>query len=158
MDEKERAKRLTNVRKAHDELKENPFWINFDNRFLPDVLKKFSEISRNYWGIADKSNPYYAVIRAVTHDFNCMLGNISDSIKLGRFEERWSEHIGDVIMVMQVYLMNIHRIIDHNEYNGNVVGYTFDRLKGIQKFQAFKKDDETYVVYHVIKKEYSKSA
>jgi hypothetical protein len=152
MTNEEIKRRFENVKKAHDELKESPYWINFDNRFLPDVLKKFGEICRNYWGIADVTNPYYAIIRCVTHDFNCMLGNISNSIILGEFNNRWKEHMGDVIMVFQIYLMNIHRIIDHNDYEGAVVGYTYTRSGGIKKFQAFKKDDGTYVVYNVISK------
>ena len=153
MTQEEIKQHFENVKKTHDELKESPYWINFDNRFLPDVLKKFSEISRDYWGISDVSNPYYAIIRCVTHDFNCMLGSISDSIRLGKFEKRWKEHMGDVIMVLQIYLMNIHRIIDHNDYNGDVVGYTYTISGGIQKFQAFKKDDGTYIVYNVITKD-----
>lgn len=153
MTQEEIKQRFENVKKAHDELKESPYWINFDNRLLPDVLKKFGEISRNYWGIADNSNPYYAIIRCLTHDFNCMLCSISDSIRLGRLDKSWNEHMGDVIMVLQIYLMNIHRIIDHNDYEGAVVGYTYTRTGGIKKFQAFKKDDGTYVVYNVITKD-----
>ena len=153
MTQKEIKQRFENVKRAHDELKESPYWINFDNRFLPDVLKKFGEISRNYWGISDVSNPYYAIIRCVTHDFNCMLCSISDSIRLGRLDEGWKEHMGDVIMVLQIYLMNIHRIIDNNDYDGAVVGYTYTIRGGIKKFQAFKKDDGTYVVYNVITKD-----
>lgn len=152
MTQEEIKQRFENVKKTHDELKESPYWINFNNRFLPNVLKKFSEISCNYWGISDVSNPYYAIIRCVTHDFNCMVSDISYSIKHGEFEKRWKNYMGDVIMVLQTYLMNIHRIIDHNDYDGDVIGYTYTISDGIKKFQAFKKDDGTYVVYNIISK------
>lgn len=155
MTDEEKKKRFKIVRETHDELKEHPYWLNFDKALLKDVLGLFSRISSNYWGIADKTNPYYAIIRCVTHDFNCMLGDISDHIRLGRFEENWKEYMGDVTMVMQVYLMNIHRMIEGREQDVNVVGYTFTRSQGIRKFQSFPDPNRKkfYTVYEIVKEE-----
>lgn len=155
MTDEEKKERFEIVRKTHDELKEHPYWLNFDKALLRDVLGLFSKISGNYWGITDKTNPYYAVISCVTHDFNCMLGSISDSIRLGRFEENWGEHMGDVIMVMQVYLMNIHRMIEGREPDGNVVGYTYTRIGDIEKYQAFPDPNKEgfFTVYKIVKED-----
>ena len=150
MTDEEKRKRFEIVKQCYDELKEHPYWINFDRTLLRDVLSLFGKISRNYWGTADNTNPYYAVIRCVTHDFNCMLCSISDSIRLGRMDEGWEKHMGDVNMVLQVYLMNVHRMIENREPDGNVVGYTFSRSDGLSKFQAFKEEDGTYKVFCII--------
>lgn len=150
MTDEEKSKRFEIVKQTHDELKEHPYWLNFDKAFLHDVLSLFGKISRNYWGIADKTNPYYAIIRCVTHDFNCMLGSIADSFRLRKFEETWEEYMGDVIMVLQVYLMNIHRLIEGRDPDGNVVGYTFTRSRGLEKFQSFLKDNGEYQVFCIV--------
>lgn len=100
MTDEEKKKRFEIVKQCHDELKEHPYWMNSDKALLRDVLRLFSKISNNYWGTADNTNPYYAIIRCVTHDFNCMLCSISDSIRLGRLDEGWEKHMGDVTMVM----------------------------------------------------------
>ena len=132
MTDEEKKERFETVKRTHDELKEHPYWINFDEALLKDVLGLFGKISRNYWGTADTTNPYYAIIRCVTHDFNCMLGSISGSIHDHNFERVWKPYMGDVIMVLQVYLMNIHRMIENREPDGSVVGYTFTRSGGLE--------------------------
>lgn len=150
MTDEEKKERFETVKRTHDELKEHPYWINFDDTLLKDVLGLFGKISRNYWGTADTTNPYYAIIRCVTHDFNCMLGSISGSIRDHDFERVWKPYMGDVIMVLQVYLMNIHRMIDDREPDGSVVGYTFTRSGGLVKFQAFPKGDGEYKVLCIV--------
>jgi len=151
-------KRFNIVKETHDEIKEHPYWLNFDNSLLSDVLRLFNRISTNVHGITDNTNPYYAIIKCVTHDFNCMVHDILDSLKTKRFQKEWEDHMGDVIMVLQVYLQNIHRIIDgYIPEDENVIGYNykkFDKIEcGIAKFQAFKKEGgKDYIVYRILSK------
>ena len=125
MTEQEIQQRRDNVKEAYRMLKDHPYWETFDRALLKDVLKLFGTISRNYWGTADNTNPYYAIIRCVTHDFNCMLGNLSDSIRLASFEERWGEYMDTVNMVLKTYMENVGHMLDGDEPDGDVVGYTF---------------------------------
>lgn len=152
MNEKRKKTRTETVRRAHDELKKHPYWLNFDKHLLKDVLRLFSEISLNYWGTADETNPYYAVTRCVTHDFNGMIWSVRYSLDDGRFDNVWKDRMGDVIMVMQTYLMNIHRMLDNRPPEGNVVGYTYSLNKGLEKVQAFPDPDKegSYTVYAIV--------
>lgn len=150
MTEKEKKKRFETVRKTHDELKQHPYWISFDRSLLPDVTALFRKISDNYWGISDDTNPYYAIISRVTHDFNCMLWTVEEHIRQGVFDETYGPHMGDINMVLQVYLMNIHRLVEAREPDGNVVGYTYSTTRGIIKFQAFPGEDGKWSVYNII--------
>jgi len=152
-------KRFNIVKETHDELKEHPYWLNFNNSLLSDVLGLFNQISKNVWGISNSTNPYYAIIMCVTHNFNCMIHNILNSLKTKGFQVEWKDHMGDVIMVLQVYLQNIHRIIDGYipGENESVIGYNYTRFDeiecGIAKFQAFKKEGkEDYIVYRILSK------
>lgn len=157
-------KRFNLVKETHDELKEHPYWLNFDNIFLKDILSLFNRISSNVWCISDNTNPYYTLINHLTHDFNTMLFKIKMSIRNGKFKEEWEDHIGDVIMVLQVYLQNIHRLIDNYipGENEDVVGYLYYRpiykpfphpLKtGIVKFQVFKGEEGKFYPYMILEK------
>ena len=112
MTEQEIQQRRETVKEAYRILKGNSYWETLDRASLRDVLKLFGIISRNYWGTADNTNPYYAIIRCVTHDFNCMLGNLSDSIRLTSFEERWGEYMDTVNMVLKTYMENVGHMLD----------------------------------------------
>lgn len=153
-------KRFNIVKEAYNELKDHPYWLNPDNNtLLKNVLQLFREISDNYWGISNNTNPYYAIIRCCTHDFNCMIYNISESIKDKSFKKEWGDHMGDVNMVLRVYLQNIRNIIDNYSpsENEDTIGYGYDRWdrikSGIIKFQAFKKDNGEYIVYRILGKD-----
>lgn len=160
--DEEIKKYLGDIRKIHDDIKEHPYWINFNNIFLKDILSLFNRISSNVWCISDNTNPYYTLINHLTHDFNTMLFKIKMSIRDGKFQEEWEDHMGDVIMVLQVYLQNIHRLIDNYmpEENEGVVGYLYYRptykpfphpLKtDIVKFQVFKGEEDKFYPYMIL--------
>lgn len=166
MTEREIQQRRDNVKEAYRMLKDHPYWETLDRALLKDVLKLFGTISRNYWGTADNTNPYYAIIRCVTHDFNCMLGNLSDSIRLASFEERWGEYMDTVNMVLKTYMENVGHMIDNDEPDGDVVGYTFLKSNGLSKLQAFKGESiykvlcivDTQEKYNTVKKYLEKHA
>jgi len=156
--------RLEIIRKTHDELKEHPYWLNFNNNFLEEIISLFGRLSSNTYGISDNTNPYYTVINHLTHDFNTMLFKIKMSIRDGKFQVEWKDHMGDVIMVLQVYLQNIHRLIDNYipGENEGVVGYLYYRptykpfphplRTGIVKFQAFKGEEGKFYLYMILEK------
>ena len=85
--EKTREERLAEMRSLHDKIKEHPYWMTFDINLFEDVRKDFRELSRCVWNSADDKNPYYVILRCVTHDFNCMLSNIPYWVKEGKFDE-----------------------------------------------------------------------
>ena len=159
-------KRFNTIKETHDKLKEHPYWLNFDNIFLEDILSLFDRLSSNVWGISDNTNPYYALITHTLfiHDFNTMLFKIRMSIRDGRFQEEWKDHMGDVIMVLQVYLQNIHRLIDNYipGENEGVVGYLYYRptykpfphplRTGVVKFQVFKGEEDEFYPYMILDK------
>ena len=155
-------KYLDNIRKTHDEIKEHPYWINFDNVFLYDVLSLFYNRLEGLWRVSNenKNNPYCILINYIIHDMNYLLSSIRYSIKDGSFQNKWKDCMGDVNMVLQVYLQNIHRMIDSYYYtldkDENVVGYVYYRIPdplkyGIVKFQVFEREEEKRC-YMVIEK------
>ena len=145
--EKTREERLAKMRSLHDQIKVHPYWMTFDINLLEDVRKNFRELSCCVWNSADDKNPYYVILRCVTHDFNCMLSNIPYWVKEGKFDERKS----DTIMVLQTYLMNIHRLIDGMEPDGNIVGYTY-LGHGVKKFKAeWDEEKGKYFAVNIIK-------
>ena len=153
--DEEIKKFLDDIRKTHDNIKEHPYWINFDNVFLYDVLSLFSNTG-GLWLVANenKNNPYCILINNIIHDMNYLLSSIRFSINDGSFKDEWKDCMGDVNMVLQVYLQNIHRMIDSYYYtldkNETVVGYVYykpkpfpDPLKtGIIKFQVFEREEK----------------
>lgn len=143
-----REERLAQMRILHDRIKEHPYWINFDINLLEDVRKDFRELSCCVWNSADATNPYYVVLRCVTHDFNCMLSNIPYWVKEGKFDER----MGETILVLQTYLMNIHRLLDQEKYDDNIVAYTY-LGKDIKKFGVeWDEEKGKYIAINIIKK------
>lgn len=148
MTEKERQKRLDILRKTHDELKEHPFWVSFDKSMVKDVVNRFRELNRNVWGVADDSNKYYVILICVGHDFGSML-----SCMLYNKEMLYDENFGDAVMVMQVFLMNIHNLLEKREQTGTPTGYTYSIAGGVKKFQAFLEEDGKYHAYNMVTKE-----
>lgn len=142
-----REERLAKMRSLHDQIKEHPYWMTFDINLLEDVIKDFRELSCCVWNSADDKNPYYVILRCVTHEFNCMLSNIPYWVKEGKFDERR----GDIIMVLQTYLMNAHRLVDGMEADGNIVGYTY-LGHDVRKFQAeLDEENGKYFAVNIIK-------
>lgn len=148
MTEEERQKRLGILRKTHDELKEHPFWVSFDKSMVKDVVNRFRELNRNVWGVADDSNKHYVILSCVGHDFGSML-----SCMLYNKEMLYDENFGDAVMVMQVFLMNIHNLLEKREQTGTPTGYTYSIATGVKKFQAFLEEDGKYHAYNMVTKE-----
>lgn len=147
---KTRAERLAEMRVLHDKIKEHPYWMTFDAKFLPSLLEDFRELTLTVWDSADNTSPYYVVLRAVTHDFNKMLSNVREWLKHDKFKP----HEGSVIAVMQAYLMNIHRLLDGGDADGAVVGFTYFG-KDLEKYEAlYDEEEKTYYAVNVVKRSY----
>lgn len=131
------------LRVIHDKIKENPYWINFDDRLLLDLVHDFRELSDNYWNL-EKSvygkDPYYEVLRVCCHDFNAMLSNI----QYWQQDEIWEKEKWKVVLVLQTYLSNIHRMIDEiNPCDTVVTGYTVSMK--CKNFKAYLLGLKTFV-------------
>jgi hypothetical protein len=143
-----REKQLTEMRSLHDMIKELPYWMTFDIKLLNDVIKNFRKLTCCVWKSSDETNPYYVILRCVTHDFNAMLSSMPYWVKDGEFEEKKA----DIIMVLQTYLMNVHRLLDNERTEEVVVGYTYSTVKGICKFQAeWDEEEKKYYAVNIIK-------
>lgn len=151
--EKDRQERLAKFRKAHDIVKDNPYWMNFDEKFLPELIEYFLDLTECRWGTADESNPYYVILRCCGHDVCCMLNNMRYKLE-GKcpIEQSFKEHF---IIVLQSYLSNAHRLIDGHDFNENIVGYTDTNGLHLKKFTVLKSDDKfkPYYAVHVVQTE-----
>lgn len=145
---KDRQERLAKFRKAHDVVKDNPYWMNFDEKFLPELIEDFFNLTGCRWGTADESNPYYVILRCCGHDVCCMLSNMRYKLegKYGHIEQSFKEHF---IIVLQAYLSNAHRLIDGHDFNENIVGYTDTNGLHLKKFTVLKSDDKFNPYYAV---------
>lgn len=141
--------RIERIKELHDLIKENPFWTSFDERYFGGLLDLYKKLS---WNIYDhesecsRTDPYYVMLSAVTHDFNAMIGNLRWKLKDGK----QLENMGDIICVLQTYLANVHGLFD-KERNETVVGYTY--TNDLKKYMC--RIDETskkYVAYNCIKR------
>lgn len=141
--------RIERIKELHDLIKENPFWTSFDERYFGGLLDLYKKLS---WDIYDhesecmRTDPYYVMLSAVTHDFNAMIGNLRWKLKDGKP----LENMGDIICVLQTYLSNVHGLFD-KERDETVVGYTY--TNALKKYMCII--DETskkYIAYNCIKR------
>lgn len=141
--------RIERIKELHDLIKENPFWTSFDERYFGGLLDLYKKLS---WDIYDResecmrTDPYYVMLSAVTHDFNAMIGNLRWKLKDGKP----LENMGDIICVLQTYLSNVHGLFD-KERDETVVGYTY--TNDLKKYMCII--DETskkYIAYNCIKR------
>lgn len=145
----EKEERLSRIKTLHDLIKNHPYWMAFENRFLNDIRSYFCELLCLVSDSSDETNPYYVILRCITHDFNCMLRNIPYWIEDGKFDT----YKGDAIMVMQTYLMNVHGLIEGRKPEDNVIAYTY-LGKNIKKYQTEWDDEQKkYFAVNVIKPE-----
>lgn len=113
------------LKELHDLIKEHPFWYNFDEKFLNDLTKLYSDVLCNvYEGLemSERKNPYAVLLSALHHDFSCMLGFLKRNGP--------SKVNKDYIMVLQTYLQNLHRALEWDastSSNEPVIGFN---LKG----------------------------
>ena len=143
---KTREEKLGILRTEHDAIKEHPFWITMDDSLFKDLIGHYRTIVNNIWKISDESNPYYVVLMCVVHDINAMLSKLFwDKKPLSYYLDK-----GDIIMVLQVFLQNVHVLIDGYEpwSGGNVVAYA-PYCGEYKKYQAFQKEDGTWKAYNI---------
>ena len=114
-----KEERLSNLRKLHDSIKENPFWLTFDKQFLPELGKEFYNLALNVWGASDDTNPYYVVLRGCTHDFCCMSRSLEYYVQCGMYDKYKDAYI----ITMQAFLQNVHCLIDNVIPDDKVLGY-----------------------------------
>ena len=119
--DEEIEKRKAKLRTLHDSIKESPYWLSFDERLAYDLLGEMHNLGEYCWGIAGNENPYYVMIRCITHDFNAMISNLRWCLK--HHEKSENEH-SNVIVVLQTFLTLVHGLLDGRRDEDDVVGYT----------------------------------
>lgn len=141
--------RIEKIKELHDLIKENPFWTSFDERYFGGLLDLYKKLS---WDIYDhesecmRTDPYYVMLSAVTHDFNAMIGNLRWKLKDGKP----LENMGDIICVLQTYLSNVHGLFD-KERDETVVGYTY--TNDLKKYMCIiDESSKRYIAYNCIKR------
>lgn len=147
--EKDHQERLEKLRKAHDIVKDSPYWMNFDEKFLPELIEDFLNMMECTWfKPGTEFSPYYTIIRCCGHDVCCMLCNMRYMLsgKYGPISQSFREHF---IIVLQTYLSNVHRLLDRHEFNENIVGYTDTNGHHLKKHTVLKSDDKFNPYYAV---------
>lgn len=141
--------RIEKIKELHDVIKDNPFWTSFDERYFGGLLDLYKKLS---WEIYDhesecmRTDPYYVMLSAVTHDFNAMISNLRWKLK----EEKPLENMGDIICVLQTFLANAHGLFD-KERDETVVGYTYSN--GLKKYICLNDGNSNkYIAYNCIKR------
>lgn len=141
--------RIEKIKKLHDIIKENPFWVTFDERYFGGLLDLYKKLS---WEIYDhqseclRTDPYYVMLSNVTHDFNAMISNLRWRLN----EDKPLENMGDIICVLQTYLTNVHGLFD-KEREGTVIGYTYSN--DLKKYICLiDEKSQKYIAYNCIKR------
>lgn len=141
--------RIEKIKELHDIIKENPFWTSFDERYFGGLLDLYKKLS---WEIYDReseclrTDPYYVMLSAVTHDFNAMISKLRWKLK----DNEPIENKGDIICVLQTYLANVHGLFD-KEREETVVGYTY--YNGLNKYMCrIDEASNKYIAYNCIKR------
>lgn len=141
--------RIEKIKELHNVIKDNPFWVSFDERYFGGLLDLYKKLS---WEIYDReseclrTDPYYVMLSAVTHDFNAMIGNLRWKLKDGK----QLENMGDIICVLQTYLANVHGLFD-KEREETVVGYTY--TNDLKKYMCIiEETSKKYIACNCIKR------
>lgn len=134
---------LKEIKRLHDLLKDNPFWLNFDIHLYMDVLTQFRQLHNIYFGSSDKTNPCYVMLSAIYHDFNAMI-----SSEMYCLEKRTIDKVDSKIIIMlQTYLTLVHGLFDKRDLS-EVFGYNCRCIKGNYSLSTLK------AIYDEAKKEY----
>lgn len=141
--------RIEKIKKLHDIIKENPFWVSFDERYFGGLLDLYKKLSCEIYDRESeclRTDPYYVMLSSVTHDFNAMISNLRWRLK----EEKPLENMGDIICVLQTFLTNVHGLFD-KERDETVVGYTY--TNGLKKYICLiDEKSKKYIAYNCIKR------
>lgn len=139
---------LNKIKRLHDTIKEHPFWLTHDMHYFKSLLNLFYDLPTTSSCRELKDTPYYMMLDVTVHDVRAMIGH-----NLFRIEEgKDIENLGNIILVLQTYLSNIHGLFEQRA--GKVVGYTLDMGKyGIIRYQYFITDEHPNgIVLNVIPK------
>ena len=133
--------------KLHDEIKNHPFWNNFDVELFSGVFKMMRDLCGLLYknNLIVDTNPHATLIKGSTHDFNCI-------------SSRYRELLLDVktrgiyTLVLQTYLSNMHRIIE-GVIEDNPVQYNITYKNNeytLHKYVTVLCDNRTYRMLLVI--------
>jgi hypothetical protein len=93
--------------KLHDEIKNHPFWNNFDVELFSGVFKMMRDLCGLLYknNLIVDTNPHATLINCSTHDFNCISSRYRELLIDTKTR-------GIYTLVLQTYLSNMHRIIE----------------------------------------------
>lgn len=142
---------IESLKNKHELVKNNPYWINFDEKYLPGMLDMFRDMVNNVWGTGDTSNPYYVILQCCTHDVNAMISTIQYMIE--EEKEFTKDEFGNVITVLQTFLTNVHALVDGDRAKENAIGYLYNFTKnGLRKFKSvYDTDKNEWRAFNIIK-------
>lgn len=144
----EENKAKVKLKELHDSIKEHPFWINFDEKYLDNLLSLYSNVLDVVYdglNMKERKNPYGVLLSCLHHDFCCMLGFIkrNGTTKVNK----------DYIMVLQTYLQNLHRGLEWNDtdqFPNSIVGFNlYNGYGAVRKYKVLNVDTKYKCVYCV---------
>lgn len=134
---------LKEIKRMHDIIKSDPFWITFDKSLYYDLLMSIRSLNNIIYDCADETNPYYVIWKCMYHDFMAMW-----CTEISRLRDGYEGNIdSEVILVLQTYLTIVHSLFEERDYD-DIIGYTCVRKNGKYHLSSYK------ALYDEDKKEY----
>ena len=160
-------KRLEELRKLHDEVKEHPFWKTMDIDFHADCVSSLKSLLNMFIGgfLGDerKSNPHFVLLYPTMH--NLFSSILSAQVMYKQMHKNITETpaFGNYVMCLQTALQIVHCYLDgifdeeymvsydpHLHYNKK--DNTYDECT-YKTYTVRKNDDGTYRVVRIITKD-----
>jgi len=140
------TEQLEKIKRMHDIIKSDPFWITFDLSLYHDILISFKDLNNIIYGSADKTNPYYAMWLCINHDFMAMWC-IEDSKLRHGYEGKIPSN---VILVFQTFLTLVHGLFE-DRYCDEFTVYTCSYKNGEYHLATYRSlYDEDTKEYYVV--------
>ncbi len=105
------------MKQFHDDIKEHPFWLNFDKTYYMDVRKKLRELIEIFfaWYYAKgrvKTTPQEPILLYINHDTNAGLYTYECFMGNPRY-----------LILAQGFLTLVHEILEGKNQDKTIFGY-----------------------------------
>lgn len=160
-------KRLENLRKLHDEIKEHPFWKTMDIGFHADCVDSLKGLLNTFiggfCGDEREKNPHFVLLYPIMHGLFSSI--LSAKIMYRQMHKNITDTpaFGNYVLCLQTALQIVHCYLDGIFDEDEIVSYephlhfnkeedTYDECT-YKTYAVRKNDDDTYRVVRVITKD-----
>jgi len=160
-------KRLENLRRLHDEVKEHPFWKTMDIGFHADCVDSLKGLLNTFiggfWGDEREKNPHFALLYPIMHGLFSSI--LSAKIMYKQMHKNITDTpaFGNYVLCLQTALQIVHCYLDGVFDEDEMVAYephlhfnkdkdTYDECT-YKTYAVRKNEDDTYRVVRIITKD-----